>query len=145
MKKQTGIWLDVRNAWIINLPLEQEGAITTHHIVSSMEENPAVTETIMSTEWGPHGGNNQKTIQERQHHEEKHYYDHILKSLDSGIEELVIFGPSEAKYGLENLLQAQHNPLNIEGVVAVDHMTEPQREAWVREYFDRPAPRLLPR
>ena len=145
MKKQTGIWLDLRNAWIINLPLEHEGKITTHHIVSNVEENPAITQTIMSTEWGPHGGNNQKTIQERQHQEEKHFFDNILKNLDTDIEELVIFGPSEAKFGLENLLQAQHNVLNSKGVVAVDHMTEPQKEAWVRTYFDRPAPRLLPR
>lgn len=145
MKKQTGIWLDLRNAWVINLPLEHEGAITTHHVVSNMEENPAITETIMGTEWGPHGGNNQKTIQERQHHEEKRYYDQILKSLDPGIEELVIFGPSEAKFGMENLLQAQHKVPNIKGVVAAEKMTEPQMEAWVREFFERPAPRLLPR
>lgn len=110
-----------------------------------MEENPAVTETIINTQWGPHGGNNQKTIQERQHHEEKHFFDNILKNLDIDIDELVIFGPSEAKFGLENLLQAQHNVLNIKGVVAADQMTEPQKEAWVRAYFDRPAPRLLPR
>ncbi len=144
MKKQTGIWLDLRNAWVINLPIEQDGQIIVDHIVSEIEENAALENTRMNTQWGPHGGNNQRTVEERLHHEEKHYFANILKHLHPSTEELVIFGPSEAKHGFKHLLESQHHAPKLMGVEAADHMTEHQMEAWVRNYFGRPAARKLP-
>ena len=144
MKKQTGIWLDIRNAWIVNLPIEQDGQIIVEHIHSDVEEHAAIENTRMDTQWGPHGGNNQKSVQERQHHEEKHFFTKILKQIHPTTEELVVFGPSEAKLGLKNMLEAQHHMPKLMGVESADHMTEHQMEAWVRNYFGRPAARKLP-
>jgi len=145
MKKQTGIWIDIRNAWVINLPIEHDGVIVAQHITSSVEEHAAVENTRMDTQWGPHGGNNQKSVQERQHHEEKHFFLDVLKHIHPTTEELVIFGPSEAKLGLKKLLESQHNAPLLMGVEAADQMTEHQMEAWVRNYFGRPAARKLPK
>jgi len=145
MKKQTGIWLDLRNAWIINLPVVQDGEIVVQHISSGIEENAAIENTRMNTTWGPHGGNNQHTVEERRHHEEKHFFSNILKHIHPNTEELVIFGPSEAKIGLEKILLDQRNTPNILGVETADHMTEHQMTAWVRDYFGRPAARKLPK
>jgi hypothetical protein len=145
MKKQTGIWLDLRNAWIVNLPIEPDGVIVAEHVSSGIEEHAAIENTRMDTQWGPHGGNNQHTIEERLHHAEKHYFTKILSHLHPSTEELVIFGPSEAKHGLRNLLEEQHKGPKLMGVEAADHMTEHQMEAWVRNYFGRPAARKLPK
>ena len=116
MKKQTGIWLDLRNAWVINLPVEQDGEIVAQHIVSGVEEHAATENTRMDTSWGPHGGNNQKSVQERQHHEEKHFFAKILKHIHPTTEELVIFGPSEAKFGLEICWKINTTRLNLWGL-----------------------------
>lgn len=142
MKKQTGIWLDLRNAWIINLPIEHDGEIVVDHITSEIEESAAVGGTRSRTPWGPQGGDNQRSIEERRHHEEKHYFTSILRHVQPGTEEVVIFGPSEAKHGLNNLFASQHVHPQIVGVEAADHMTQHQMTAWVRNYFGRPAPRI---
>lgn len=143
MKKQTGIWLDLRNAWVINLPATHDGEIVTEHIASEIEENAAIQNTRMETSFGPHGGNNQRTVEERLHHEEKQYFLNILKHIHPSTEELIVFGPSEAKHGLKHLLENQHNGPKLLGVVSADHMTEHQIIAWVRDYFGRPAPRKM--
>jgi hypothetical protein len=145
MKKQTGIWLDIRNAWIINLPVVSDGAIVVEHVPSNVEEHTATENTRMDTPWGPHGGNNQRSVQERQHHEERHFFAKILKHIHPTTDELVIFGPSEAKFGLENMLEDLHNAPKLMGVETADQMTEHQMEAWVRDYFGRPAARKLPK
>jgi hypothetical protein len=145
MKKQTGIWLDLRNAWVVNLPIEPDGVIVVDHISSGVEEHAAIENTRMDTQWGPHGGNNQHTVEERQHHAEKHYFSKIFGHIHPTTEELVIFGPSEAKYGLKNLLEEKHKAMKLLGVESADQMTEHQIEAWVRDYFGRPAARKLPK
>jgi hypothetical protein len=145
MKKQTGIWLDLRNAWVVNLPIEPDGVIVVDHISSGVEEHAAIENTRMDTQWGPHGGNNQHTVEERQHHAEKHYFNKIFGHIHPTTEELVIFGPSEAKYGLKNLLEEKYKAMKLLGVESADQMTEHQIEAWVRDYFGRPAARKLPK
>jgi hypothetical protein len=144
MKKQTGIWLDLRNAWIINLPAVADGETIVDHISSEIEESAAVGGTRSKTPWGPQGGDNQRSVEERRHHEEKHYFELILKQVHPDTEELVIFGPSEAKHGLENMLEKQHKAPKIMGVKSADQMTQNQMVAWVREFYGRPAPRKQP-
>ena len=141
MKKQTGIWLDLRQAWVIQLPVVPEAEIVVQHIGSDIEENAAGGGSRSKTPWGPQGGNQQHTLEERRHHQEKSYFAQILQHIDPSTEELVIFGPSEAKYGLSNLLAHSHHNMPIIGLESADHMTEHQIVAWVRKYFDRPAPR----
>lgn len=144
MKKQTGIWLDLRHAWIINLPVEADGETIVEQVSSEIDERAAVGGTRSKTPWGPQGGDNQRNVEERRHHEEKHYFEAVLKHIHPSTEELVIFGPSEAKFGLENLLEKQHHAPKIMGVESADHMTQPQMTAWVRQFFGRPAPRKQP-
>lgn len=141
MKKQTGIWIDLRNAWIISLPLTRRGEVDMRHISSEIEESAAVGGTRSKTPWGPQGGDNQRSVEERRHHEEKHFFTAVMQQIPADTEELVIFGPSEAKFGLENLLQKQHHAPMLKDVEAADHMTQHQMVAWVRNYFGRPAPR----
>ena len=145
MKKQTGIWLDLRNAWIINLPVEHDGEIGVQHVASGIEEKAAIENTRMGSHWGPQGGNNQRSVEERLHREEKHYFSDILQHLDPTTDEVVIFGPSEAKHGLNNLITSQHHAPKVMAVEAADQMTQHQMKAWVRKFFGRPAIRKHPK
>ena len=138
MKKQTGIWLDLRNAWIINLSTTEEAVVEMQHITSEIDESG---DTRSKTPWGGQDGDNQSSKEERRHHQEDDYFHSILEIIDSGTEDLVIFGPSKAKFGLQNLLEKQHHAPKIRGVESADQMTENQMKAWVLDFFCRSAVR----
>ena len=73
------------------------------------------------------------------HHKEQHvllgYYKEIAAVIKN-YEEVLIFGPTDAKSELLNLLKADHHfdKINIETKQA-DKMTENQQHAFVKEYF----------
>ena len=148
MKNQTGIWLDLRNAYLINIPAEMHSGedIEVLHVTSDIEESTAGGGTRSKTPWGPQGGNIQRTAQERRHHEEDGYFDAIINAIPPDASEVVIFGPSEARHGLANAIEAivKDHP-KIRGIESADQMTQPQMVAWVRAFFKRPFPRRLPK
>lgn len=141
MKKQTGIWLDLRDAWIIDLPNTEEREVQIKHITSKIDESGAMGGTRSKTPWGPQGGDNKSSKEERRHHEEDSYFHSILEIIDPATEDLVIFGPSKAKYGLQNLVEEQHHAPKIRGVESADQMTENQMKEWVLDFFCRSAVR----
>ncbi len=147
MKKQSGIWVDVRKACIINLVEHGEDFETTvHHLGSDIEESTAKGGSRSKTPWGPQGGVTDRHLEERRHHEEKHFFEAIIEAVDPETDELVIFGPSKAKHGLLNAIEDhKHYHPKVVGVESADQMTEHQMEAWVRTYFKHPAPRYLPK
>jgi hypothetical protein len=73
------------------------------------------------------------------HHKEQHvqlaYYKEIAAVIKN-YEEVLLFGPTNAKSELLNLLKADHHfdKINIE-TKQVDKMTENQQHAFVKEYF----------
>jgi hypothetical protein len=73
------------------------------------------------------------------HHKEQHeglaYYKEIAAVI-SHYEEVVLFGPTEAKLELYNMLKADHHfdKIKIE-VKNTDKMTTNQQQAFVKEYF----------
>ncbi|MBK9488404.1 MAG: hypothetical protein IPO07_06180 [Haliscomenobacter sp.] len=93
MKKQTGIWLDLRNAWIINLPTEENAAVEIQHISSEIEEGGLGGGTLSKAHWSNRAGENQKRMEERRHHQEEDYFHTILSLLEPATDDLVIFGP----------------------------------------------------
>lgn len=146
MKKQTGIWLDLRNAYMIVLPEDKKGAAEVTHIPSEIEETSATGGSRTQTPWGPQGGDNQRSAQERRHHEEKHFFEAIIHQIHTDTDELIIFGPSEAKHGLLNAIEThKHFHPIVKGVEGADQMTENQMVAWVASYFKRAPKRKLPR
>lgn len=146
MKKQTGIWIDLRSAYLINLPVEKKGEAVVLHIPSGIEESAPIGGTRSESPWGPQGGDNQRSAQERRHHEEKHFFEAIIHAIDTATDELIIFGPSEAKHGLMNAIEThKHYHPVVKGVEGADHMSEKQMVAWVAKYFNREPKRRLPR
>lgn len=141
MKKQTGIWLDLRNAWIINLPTAENAAVEIQHISSEIEEGRLGGGALSKAHWSNSAGDNQQRMEERRHHEEEDYFHSILTLIEPATDDLVIFGPSKAKYGLQNLIEEQHHAPKIRGVEGADQMTENQMKEWVVDFFCRSAVR----
>lgn len=144
MKKQIGIWLDLRNAFLIEINPEG-GAPAVRNLKSEIEESQGGGGFRGKTPWSPSGGDTSRAAQERLHHEEKAYFERIAALIPADTDELLIFGPSEAKHGLFNLLgKKKHGKLNVVGVESADQMSEGQMATWAREYFHVSAPRRLP-
>ncbi len=147
MKKQSGIWLDLRNAYIVTLP--PNGKKTPPEVTvipSAIEESAPTGGSRSQTPWGPQGGDNERSAQERRHHEEKRYFEAIIHLIPVDTDELVIFGPSEAKHGLLNEIEKhKHFHPKVMGLESTDKMSEKQIVAWVNQYFKRPVKRILPK
>ena len=71
----------------------------------------------------------------KEQHEQLAYYKAIAAVIKN-YEEVLLFGPTDAKTELFNLLKADHHfdKINIETKHA-DKMTENQQHAFVKEYF----------
>ena len=73
------------------------------------------------------------------HNKEQHQQSEYYKNLGDKIinyEEVILFGPTDAKVELFNILKADHRFENIKIVVKpADKMTENQQHAFVRDHF----------
>ena len=122
--KNLGICMDHSNAHIIEY---------TH--------DPAETKTIESkfTHEAKEQSlsKNENLMHNKEQHQQASYYKE-LGNIIRNYEEVLLFGPTNAKVELHNLLSADHNfaKINIK-VKDTDKMTEHQQLAFVREYFSK--------
>jgi hypothetical protein len=77
------------------------------------------------------------------HNKEQHLHLEYYKKLGDIIrnyKEVVLFGPTDAKSELHNLLAANHLFVKVKITVRqTDKMTENQQHAFVRDYFSKQA------
>ena len=129
MSKTTkiGIWMDHARAHLIEFTADPmrtsvvESAFTHGEKKSSME----------------HGEN-------RMHNKEKHgqaeYYGMLIAEIKKH-QDVLLFGPTDAKVELFNLVKKDHNAARIRIVVRdADKMTENQQHAFVKNYFTHEPP-----
>ena len=135
-KKRTGIWLDLREAYIVDLANEKEGQPHLTHILSNIDTGVAKGGSRSKTPYGPQGGISERAVEERRHKEEKNYFESIIKEIDPDTDELFIFGPSGAKYGLKNAMEEiKHFHPKILDVRSADALTKNQIVAEIRKFF----------
>ena len=120
--KHLGIWMDHSIAFLMDLTND---TIVQNRIVSEF--------THQEKE------NSLKKNEIFKHNKEQHQQSSFYKTLSETIrnyQEVILFGPTEAKNELFNLLKADHlfEKIKIE-VKDSDKMTENQMHAFVREYF----------
>jgi hypothetical protein len=133
-KKQSGIWLDFQDAYIINLLGHDQAEV--RHIHSDIHHVATKGGSRSKTPWGPQFSPADHTNLERDKHAEKQYFDDILSEIDKDTDELVIFGPAQAKIGLKKAIEGiKHYHPHIEEILPADYLTENQRVAWVRKFF----------
>lgn len=121
-KKQLGIWMDHASANLMDVNKEP---IITKTIKSDFTHQEK-ERTAVKGEFMMHNDEQQK-----QHS----YYNQIGKSMQ-GYDSVLIFGPTDAKKELVNLLKQDHHydKIKIE-VMDADKMTENQQHAFVKNYF----------
>jgi hypothetical protein len=123
--KSLGIWMDHSTANLMeysNAPIKTK-TIESEYTHEQRQEGLSKSESMMHNK-------------EQQHHAE--YYKklgEIIKHYDS----VVLFGPTDAKLELHNILKSDHHfdAINIE-VLQADKMTENQQHAFVRSHFLKP-------
>jgi hypothetical protein len=117
-----GIWMDHSNAHLIEFKKGQSSPKIIDSNFSQKDKERALRK------------GEQLMHNKRQHHETVYYHklvDTIIK-----YEEVILFGPTDAKVELFNILQSdlRSDKIKIE-VKTTDNMTENQKIAFVRNHF----------
>ena len=120
--KQLGIWMDHSIAFLID--------VTNDTIVQSNIESEF---THDDKKFGL--SKDEKLMHIKEQHLQSSYYKKLSDTIRQ-YQEVVLFGPTDAKTELLNLLKTNHLFENIKiKVEHADKMTENQMHAFVREYF----------
>jgi nitrogenase subunit NifH len=117
-----GIWMDHANANLIEFRVE-----------------PMITETISSKFTHTEKEHSLSKSENLMHHKEQHQQAEYYKELADIIKnysEVLLFGPTDAKNELYNLMKKDHlfNAIKII-IKQTDKMTGNEQHAFVREYF----------
>jgi len=117
-----GIWLDHSNAYLMELI---DDKIVTNIIVSELSNQ--------KTEFNSYKG--EKLVHKKEQHLQLSFYNK-LGDIIRKYKEVVLFGPTDAKNELLNLLKTSHffEDIKIE-IKNSGKMTESQMHTFVREYF----------
>ena len=119
--KQLGIWMDHSNAYLLELTND----FILHRVVSEL--------TNHESEFNFYKG--EKLIHKKERHLQLSYYKKIGDIIKK-YQDVVLFGPTDAKNELLNLIKTDHlfEDIKIE-VRNSDKMTEDQMQTFVRDYF----------
>jgi stalled ribosome rescue protein Dom34 len=120
--KNLGVWMDHSNAHLMEFTTDP---ITTT-IISSRFNHREKEHSIGKSENGMH---------QKEQHEQADYYKKIGEAIKN-YQEVLLFGPTNAKTELLNLLKADHHfeKIKLETKDA-DKMTQNEQHAFVRDYF----------
>ncbi|MCB0548489.1 MAG: hypothetical protein KDD19_12985 [Phaeodactylibacter sp.] len=132
MAKQIGIWLDFKEAFVIEL---NKGETSVVCIPSEVEDYHVKGGSRTRQPWGPMDKTSDTKYLGRRETQLKHYYSRIMEKVGDA-DELFVFGPAEAKKGLEKAIASekafQPRLLSME---TADSMTQNQMVARVRDFF----------
>jgi acetyl-CoA carboxylase beta subunit len=120
--KKIGIWMDHSNAYLMEY---DNNKIMTTNILSEMNHKEN------EERWDGH----EKHIHSKEQSQQTSYYKKIGEKILS-YQEVVIFGPTDARKELKNLIDKDHKfeGIKIE-VLHSDKMTESQMHDFIRDYF----------
>ncbi|MFD2865513.1 hypothetical protein ACFSYC_12500 [Mucilaginibacter antarcticus] len=122
--KSLGIWMDHQNAHIMEF--------TTDPIATTSVESKFTHQEKEQTL-----GRSENLMHNKEQHEEADYYKE-LGEIIKNYNDVILFGPTDAKVELLNILRKDHRFANIViEVQSADKMTENQQHAFVREYFSK--------
>jgi len=122
--KKLGIWMDHSIAHVMELTSQpiQTKTITSKFTHDAKEQSLGKSEKIMHT---------------KEQHQQSEYYKElgeVIKKYD----DVILFGPTDAKLELLNVLRTDNRfgKIKIE-IQPADKMTENQQHAFVKEYFSK--------
>ena len=134
MKKQIGVWLDFKEAYIINLGT---GETDFKRISSDIDTGHVKGGARSKVPWGPMDKTSESKILKRRKHQEHKYYQILLEQIRDA-DALYVFGPAEAKNGLKKEIGLDPNfKGELKGVETADSMTKNQMIAQVKAFFGK--------
>jgi len=124
VSKKLGIWLDHSNAYLIEFSSEvkETKMITSDFTFQDREE------TLQRSESEMHN---------KEQHKQTTFYKK-LAAIIKNFDEVILFGPTDAKAELFNFLKESHSydAIKIE-VISTDKMSDIEQRQFVRDYFKR--------
>lgn len=132
MKKQIGIWLDYKEAYIITMNGKQN---EVEIIPSEIESFNLKGGSRSKQPYGPMDKTSESKLLARRKSQVEKYYKNIME-VTKDATEIYIMGPAEAKIGLRDTMNKTrtYRPF-IKGYATVDSITKNQKVAKVREFF----------
>lgn len=126
MNRQTGIWIDHRQAIVVSVGKDGE---VTQRIESGIEKHVRFSGHAAGEEGS---ADNQRDRQYASHLQV--YYDEVIAHLQ-GADRILLIGPGAAKGEFGKRLADKGLGANVVAVETADKMTDPQIAAKVRQYF----------
>jgi hypothetical protein len=130
--KNTGIWLDKRNAIIVEIDGKKE---KIEHVTSDIDEGNIKGGSRSSTPYGPQDAVSEKHILEKRKLQEKRYLEELIETIKAP-DQLLVFGPADTKKHLLKAIGSHYNlkdkPVYMENA---DSMTVAQIKAKIRQFF----------
>lgn len=122
--KNLGIWMDHASAHLMEFTTDP---IQTKTIASKFTHEEK-TQSLDKSE---------KLMHNKEQHQQSEYYKKLGNAIKN-YEDVVLFGPTDAKVELLNVLRADHRfaKTKIE-IKQADKMTENQQHAFVRDHFSK--------
>ncbi|MFM9985954.1 MAG: hypothetical protein ACKVOK_12020 [Flavobacteriales bacterium] len=121
-QKNLGIWMDHSRANLMDGNIEGKDRI----VIESEFTHQSKESTLQK---------NENVMHNKENHQQSEYYKKIGAEI-LNYDHVLIFGPTDAKSELRNLLRSDHRfaQIRIE-VMASDHLSDNQQYAKVREHF----------
>lgn len=122
--RRLGIWMDHANAHLMEF-------------ASNTAEINALGSKFTDDATDADLSKGESLMHNKEQHAESVYYKELGKAI-ANYDEVLLFGPTEAKVELFNLLRADRHFESIKiDVEQTDRMTDNQQHAYVKEYFTR--------
>ena len=122
--KKLGIWMDNAKAHFIEFSMDSAESITLNSKFTHEEKQKTL-------------GKNENLMHNKEQHQQLEYFKN-LEEVIKGYDEVVLFGPTDAKSQLYNHLKKDaHFANKIIEVENAAKMTENQQQAFVRDYFSK--------
>ena len=124
IKKRLGIWMDHSNAHLLEFASENMNADVLESNFTHQDKQEAL-------------GRSEHVMHNKEQNEQAAFYKDLGKAI-LNYDEVLLFGPTNAKLELLNVLKADHQFDNIKiEALSADKMTDNQEIAFVKDYFTK--------
>ncbi|MDG1730387.1 MAG: hypothetical protein P8K68_08775 [Algibacter sp.] len=131
--KRTGIWLDKEKAIIVT---QYNGDLSVNTILSNVENFHVHGGSGTRLKGGPQDVVQDSKYLEREKLQLKRYFQNLVSEIKD-VDEIVLFGPAEAKNKFYKELNIAYKDLSakVKDIVKTDKMTKRQVKSWVKAFF----------
>ena len=120
-KKYLGIWMDHSVA---------------HFVEYTKHSTPIENEDVTLTQEEKNTGGSENTIQNKENQKQGEFYKKLADEIKN-YDEVLLFGPTNAKAELHNILKDDHHFDNIKiSAESADHLSHNQQVAFVKAHFE---------